>query len=212
MKNNLSILVWIIVLYYVLKYLVPLGDYVIYPFTLVVTVLHEFWHAFFALITWWAVKWIHIETNGSWYAITAWWIRSLVLMWGYIGSAIFWNILLYIWFKKPKIADTITYILALLFLFIAIFWFHDILTSLILFVFAISLYFIAKKTDYDSLLLQLIWVFSILYIIEDFNVGPSSDLSKFSTFLPTSVWMIIWLLIVLAITGYNLKLIFKNEK
>lgn len=32
-----------------------------------VTVLHEFGHVFFALITWWAVKWIHIETNGSWY-------------------------------------------------------------------------------------------------------------------------------------------------
>lgn len=67
MKNNLSILIWIVVLYYVLKYLLPFGEYVIYPFTLVVTVLHEFGHAFFALISWWTVKWIHIETNGSWY-------------------------------------------------------------------------------------------------------------------------------------------------
>ncbi len=210
MKNNLSILIWIVVLYYVLKYFVPFGHYVIYPFTLIVTVLHEFGHAFFALITWWSVSSINIDANTAWYTVTSWWIRSLVLMWWYIWSAIFWNILLYIWFKNKKLADSILYLLAWLFVFIGIIWFHDILTSLMLFVFAVCFYFLAKKTDYDSLVLQLLWVFSILYIIEDFNVGPSSDLSKFSHILPQSVWMIIWLLIVLVITGYNLKLIFKK--
>jgi hypothetical protein len=58
--------------------------------------------------------------------------------------------------------------------------------------------------------LQFLGISSIIYIIEDFNVWPSSDLAKFSTFLPASVWMIIWLLIVLVITGYNLKLILKK--
>lgn len=209
-KNNVYILIFFILLYFSLRYFIPFWNYIIYPFTLIVTFLHEFWHSFFAIITWWGVKWVQINWDGSGYAITYWWIRSFVLMWWYIGSAIFWNLLLYIWFKKPKLAQNIIYFLSFLMLFVSIFWFNSISSSLILIIFSISLFYLAKKTKYDSLFLQLLWIFSILYIIQDFYVWPSSDLAKFSHILPTSVWMIIWLLIVLVITWYNLKIIFKK--
>lgn len=209
-KNNLYIFIFFILLYFGLKYFIPFWNYIIYPFTLIVTFLHEFWHSFFAIITWWGVKWVQINWDGSGYAITYWWIRSFVLMWWYIGSAIFWNLLLYIWFKKTKLAQNIIYFLSFLMLFVSIFWFNSISSSLILILFSISLFYLAKKTKYDSLFLQLLWIFSILYIIQDFYVWPSSDLAKFSHILPTSVWMIIWLLIVLVITWYNLKIILKK--
>jgi len=210
MKNKIWVLVWLVIIYLLLKHVIPFGNIVVYPINLLVTFLHEFWHAFFCFITWWNIKWIQINSDGSWYTITAWWIRSFVEMWWYIWSAIFWNILLYIWFKKEKLSQNIIYFLSVVMIFVAIFLYNSILSSLILFILAWWLFFLSKKTNYDSLVLQFLWVSSIIYIIEDFNVWPSSDLAKFSWILPVSVWMIIWLLIVLVITGYNLKLIFKK--
>ena len=214
MRNSLLVLVWLVVLYFLLKYYIPFGNYVLYPINLIVTFLHEFGHAFFALITWWEVLWIKINPDGSGYTITSWWIQSLVLMWGYIWSAIFWNLLIYIWFKKPKLSENVILFFSLLMILVAIFWYQSLLTSIILILLAIWLYFISKKTNYDALVLQAVWVFSILYIIQDFNVWPSSDLAKFSFIFPSWAWMWIWLMIVLGITGYNLKLILtdKNEK
>ena len=222
MKNKIIILIALVIIYLLLKHFIPYWDKIVYPVNLIVTFLHEFGHSFFALITGWSVNSVQINSNWSWFATTSWWIRNLVLMWGYIGSAIFWNILLYIWFKsKPtpspslvrrgiNISEMIIYFLAGLMILVAIFWFSSIISSIILFLLAFGLFALAKYTDYDSFILQFLWISSIIYIIEDFNVWPSSDLANFSTFLPSSVWMIIWLLIVLAITGYNLKLIFKK--
>jgi len=210
MKNKIWILIILIIIYILLKHVIPYWDKIVYPISLLVTFLHEFWHAFFAFITWWKVLWIHINSNGSWYTITSWWIRSLIEMWWYIWSAIFWNILLYIWFKKENISQYIIYSLSFLMIFVAIVLYNSIFSSLILITLAILLFFISKKTSYDSLILQFLWVSTIIYIIEDFNVWPSSDLAHFSWILPVSIWMIIWLLIVLSITWYNLKLIFKK--
>jgi len=203
-------LIWLIIVYFLLKYLIPFGNYILYPINLIVTFLHEFWHAFFALITWWKVVWITINPDGSGFTKSAWWIRSLVLMWGYIWSAIFWNLLLYLAFKKKSLVETVIYFFVWLMLFVAVFWFQNMITSIILFLLAGILYILTKKTDYDAMILKVIWVFSILYIIQDFSVWPSSDLAKFSTILPTWVWMWIWLGIVVFITWYNLKLIYKK--
>jgi hypothetical protein len=214
-KNNIKfnkffILSWMVLIYVFLKHFIPYWDMLVYPINLLVTFLHEFGHSFFALITGWSVSWVQINSNGSWFAITSWWIRSFVLMGWYIWSAIFWNILLYLWSKKSKFSEWILYFLAALMIFVWIFWFNSIFSTIILFLLAWGLYFLAKHTSYDSLILQFLGISSIIYIIEDFNVWPSSDLSKFSTFIPTSVWMIIWLLIVIVITWYNLKLILKK--
>jgi len=210
MKNKITKLIILVIIYLLLKHYIPYWDKIVYPITLLVTFLHEFGHSFFALISWGSVKSVQINSNWSWYAITAWWIRNLVLMWWYIWSAIFWNILLYIWFKNKKLSEKIIYFLAWLMIFVAIFWFNSIFSSIILILLSGWLFALAKYTSYDSLILQFIGISSIIYIIEDFNIWPSSDLEKFSTFLPTSVWMIIWLILVIIITWYNLKLILKK--
>jgi hypothetical protein len=212
-KNKLLVLMLLIIIYFLLKYLVPYGNYIIYPITLLVTFLHEFWHSFFALISWWDVKSIQINSDWSWFATTAGGWRSLVLMWWYIWSAIFWNILLYIWFKKQKYSEKVIYFLAWLMIFTWIVWYNSILSSLILFIIAWVFIFLAKKSNYDSIILQFLWIATLLYIIEDFNIWPSSDLAKFSDIfiiIPQSVWMYLWLIIVIIITGLNLKYILKK--
>jgi len=217
MKNKIPVLITLVIIYFLLKNFIPYWNYIVYPINILVTFLHEFWHAFFALITGWSVKWIEINSDWSWFAITAWWIRDIVVAGWYIWSAIFWNILLYVWFKNTTSSSmgnnhpqNIIYFLAGLIVFVAIFWFNSIFSSLILFSLAWMLFALAKYTKYDILILQFLWVSSIIYILQDFSVWPSSDLEKFSGFLPVSVWMIIWLILVIAITWYNLKLIFKK--
>ena len=210
MKNKITILIVLVIIYFLLKNVIPYWNYIVYPINILVTFLHEFWHAFFALVTGWEVKWIEINSDGSWFAITAWWIRDFVVAGWYIWSAIFWNILLYIWFKKEKISQNIIYFLSILMIFVAIFWFNSIFSSLILFSLSWLLFALAKYRKYDSLILQFLGVSSIIYILQDFSVWPSSDLEKFSGILPVSVWMIIWLILVIVITWYNLRLIFKK--
>ena len=128
----------------------------------------------------------------------------------YLGSALFGNILLYIWIKKQKYSEKILYFLSLLMVFVSIFWFNWIISSFIIIILALGIFILAKYSKYDSLILQFLGVSSILFIIEDFNVWPSSDLEKFSWILSVSVWMIVWLVIVILISLYNLRFILKK--
>ena len=209
-KNKIAVLLILIIIYFLLKYYIPYWWYIIYPINLLVTFLHEFWHAFFALITWWSVLWLVVNSDWSWVTTTSWGVRDLVVSWWYLGSALFGNILLYIWIKKQKYSEKILYFLSLLMVFVSIFWFNWIASSLIILALASWIFILARYSKYDSLILQFLGVSSILFIIEDFNVWPSSDLAHFSGILPVSVWMVVWLIIVVLISLYNLKLILKK--
>lgn len=210
MKNKtFSVLISLTIIYFLLKYIIPFGEYVIYPINLLVTFMHEFWHAFFALLTGWYVLELQVNSDGSWLATTSGWWRSFILMWWYIWSAIFGNILLRIWLlDTSRLSEKILYIFAILLVWVWIFWFSSILSFIILIILAIILVVLARYTSYDKIILQFLWVTSILFIIEDFNVWPTSDLSKFSeifVIIPQSVWMIIWLIFVLIITYVNIR-------
>ena len=56
---------------------------------------------------------------------------------------------------------------------------------------------------------------TLLYIIQDFNVGPRSDLEKYAellVFIPVNVWMYIWLGIVIVLTSLNIYAIIKISR
>lgn len=205
----------LIAIYFLLKYMVPFGGYIIYPINLLVTFMHEFWHAFFAFITGWHVHEVQVNSDGSWLATTSGGWRSFVLMGGYIWSALFWNLLLRIWLQdKGNLSEKVLYAVSGLLIFVWLLWFSSILSFVILLSLAGLLIVLARYTFYDTVILQFLWVASILFIIEDFNVWPSSDLSKFSEIfiiIPQSIWMIIWLIIVLVISWLNIKsILFKK--
>jgi len=70
------------------------------------------------------------------------------------------------------------------------------------------------ETKYGREILMLLGLASIIYIIQDFNVGPSSDLAAMERelkFIPAKVWMYIWLAIVIAILALNLKMLFSAK-
>lgn len=192
-----------------------IGRKIMYPIRLLVTFLHEFGHAFGALITGGDVLNLQVNPDGSGYTTTAGGNRAIVLLGGYIGSAIFGNILLYIGTKKENAASFTLYILATIMLISAVFWFNSLFTTGLLAVFALVLYLIASKTSFSSDILMFLGLTSILYIIQDFNVGPRSDLNKYAelfVFPPAEVWMYIWLIIAVVLTLFNARMIFRWDK
>jgi len=52
---------------------------------------------------------------------------------------------------------------------------------------------------------------SVLYIIQDFNVGPKSDLKAYEEvmiFIPAQIWMYIWLAVAVLLFAFNIRLLF----
>ena len=135
-------------------------------------------------------------------------------MGGYIGSAIFGNLLFYIGVKKPQISKYTLYALALFMVFSGFFWFDTPFTTLFLLAFAAALLLITRYTNWSRWVLMFLGMASIIYIVQDFRVGPSSDLEAYANLfvvVPKVVWMYIWLGIVLLLSFFNLRKIFKSD-
>lgn len=187
------------------------GWRILYPIRLFVTFLHEFGHASGALITGGAVEHIEIHPNAGGLTSTFNGKPSVILMGGYIGSAIFGNLLFYIGARKEKwVKPTLVIVIAAM-LITGFIWYNTLFTTAVLCGFSALLFFVGFKTKFGREILMLLGLASVIYIIQDFNVGPSSDLAAMERemkFIPAKVWMYIWLGIVLALLALNLKMLF----
>ncbi len=215
MKNNTLVrIIVILVVYLGIKFFGgDIGRMILKPVNLFVTYLHEFGHALGALITGGSVESLQVNEDGSGVTYTRGGSKSVILMGGYIGSAIFGNLLFFIGARKPKIAQFTIYTLATTMAVSAVVWFTSMYTTTFLLVFALGLFFIASKTNLDRDILMFLGLASIIFIVQDFNVGPSSDLKAYAehlVFIPKTVWMYIWLGIVLILCFFNFKMIFKG--
>ncbi|MEZ4668066.1 MAG: M50 family metallopeptidase [Anaerolineae bacterium] len=75
---------------------VPQLDFILYPFRLFVTYVHEAGHGTAALITGGRFQGFEVMSNGAGQAITAGGTRWLILPAGYLGAALFGAVLFYI--------------------------------------------------------------------------------------------------------------------
>ncbi len=209
MRKKLFIILITALLYWVLVNYVPYGMYIILPVNLFVTFLHELGHSIFAVLTGGSVYEVMIQPNGAGYAVTAGGYAPLVLMGGYIGSALFGNLLLHIGLKKPKYAVFSMYVMVFVFVASAVIWYSSIFTSLLLILFSAVAIWVSKKSKATiANFLIVTGTASIVFIFNDYNVGPSSDIAKFSKIipvLPQYIWSILWLAIVIYITWKNLR-------
>lgn len=216
MNNPILIRVVVsLVLYFFLYYFGgSFGEMVLYPVTRLVTFLHEFGHALGALITGGSVVGIQINPDGSGYTKTLGGSPSVILMGGYIGSALLGNIIFYIGARMERFASFTIYVIAGMMLFSGIFWFESMYSTGFLIAFSIGLYLLVSYTNFAREILMFVGLAVILYIIQDFNVGPTSDLEKYAELfvvIPATVWMYIWLGIVILLFIGNMRLIFKSN-
>lgn len=190
-----------------------IGRRILYPIRLFVTFLHEFGHALGAVITGGWVEEVQINHDGSGWTRSANGNRPITIMGGYLGSAIFGNILFYVgarlrWMVKPMLA-----ILIIAMLVTAFYWFNSLFTTSVLVGFSLVLGFIALKTEFGREVLMFLGLASVLFIIQDFNVGPRSDLKAYEevmVILPAQVWMYIWLGVAILMLYFNLRLLFRS--
>lgn len=192
-----------------------LGQLLLYPVTLLVTFLHEFGHALGSVLTGGGVTGLQINPDGSGYTTTVGGNRAVILMGGYLGSALLGNLLFFIGARYKHLTDRTLYVLAGAMAFASIVWFESLQSTIFLWVFAASLYFIASRTDWDQDVLMFLGFAAVLYIIQDFNVGPSSDLAMYEQtvgIFPAQIWMYVWLALAGLLFFFNLKNIFRSRR
>ena len=216
MKNSLLFrLLGVLAVYIGLKYYGgDVGAKILYPVNLLVTFMHELGHALGALLTGGKVVSVEIASDGSGKTYTAGGLRGVVLMGGYIGSALFGNILFYIGARWQKLAGTAIFVLCSSMIFTAFYWHSTVFSTLFLVAFAVGLYLISWFTNLDREILMFLGLASIIYIIQDFRVGPSSDLEQYAklmVIIPRTVWMYIWLGVALLLCFFNLRLVFFSK-
>ena len=199
------------IVYFLLRFMGgSLGEKALYPITLLVTFLHEFGHAVGAAITGGQVRGIQINIDGSGVTTSVGGNAAVTLMGGYIGSAIFGNLLFYIGAKLERFHRVTLIFLGFIMIFTGTFLYQSWQTTLMLVIFAVILYFIARHAEWPGWALMFFGVASTLYIIQDFNFGPSSDLMQFEQtvgIFPATVWKYIWLIAVILIFIFNIRLI-----
>ncbi len=116
--------------------------------------------------------------------------------------------------STEKMASVALKILAGFMLISSLFWFDNLFTTGLLIVFGVSM-FVLSKTKLSPFIMSFLGVACVVYIIQDFNVGPTSDLQAYESevgLFPAGVWMYIWLIIVIGITGINLLSLLKFKK
>lgn len=172
------------------------GAMLLYPVTIFVTFLHEFGHALGAILTGGTVEGVQINSDGSGYTKTRGGSPGIILMGGYLGSAILGNILFRIGARHHRLSQGTLTAVAIFMALSGFFWFESFESTAILWLFAASLAYIALKTTHDQDVLMFLGLAAVLYIIQDFNVGPSSDLKRYGEVVgifPEQIWMYIWL-------------------
>ena len=217
MSNNLFVrFLGVLAIYLGLTFLGgEIGRMILNPIHLLVTFLHELGHALGALLTGGDVLALQVNADGSGVTTTRGGNLGIILMGGYLGSAILGNILFYIGANGGKIAKATLFVLMGLMIFASIMWFVSFWTTGFLLAFAAVLYFLTTKTDLHQEILMFLGLSTIIYIIQDFNVGPSSDLKKYAellVFIPANVWMYIWLAIAVLLTSLNIYAILKISR
>lgn len=215
MKNNTLLRILVVLgLYLGINYFG--GEYgrkILYPITLLVTFLHELGHALGALVTGGQVVSVQINSDGSGLTMTKGGFRSVILMGGYIGSAMLGNLLFYIGTRKKLTAQIGLNALSVIMIIVGIIWFDGLFTTGLLMVFALLLFFIAHKTSLGKEVMMFLGLACLFHIVQDFRVGPGSDLEMYAEIfvvIPKVAWMYIWLAVVVILCYFNVKSILKS--
>lgn len=203
-----------VAIYFGLKYYGgDVGRKLMFGISRLVTFLHEFGHAIGALITGGEVLAVQINEDGSGHTVTRGGSVSIILLGGYIGSAIFGNLLLWIGAKKESWAPAALMTVGTIMIAVGIVWYNSAFTTGLLFLFGIALILFGYKGFWRRELTMFLGLVCLLYIIEDFNVGPRSDLEKYAeifVIIPSVMWMYLWLFVVIILSFFNLRLILRE--
>ena len=175
--------------------------------SLLVTFLHELGHALAAIASGGSVTSLQVNLDGSGLCTTSGGNRALIASGGYLGSIIFGNLMLFIGIRHKYLSRILAGGLAVGMVLVSLIWFSTLESfAFTAIVGAILLVLFIKVKHSGRLFLILSGAYSVLYIIRDYQIGPSSDLQSFSSImgLTSLIWMYVWLGMALLVTGFTL--------
>ncbi len=196
---------------------IPALGFILYPFRLFVTFVHESGHAVAALLTGGKVGGMTVYATGAGVTLTAGGSRLLILPAGYLGAALFGAVVFYLTNTVP-FPKTISLILAVLLAGITLLytsvlstaWLVGLGSALIL----LALWRFADRSvnllilDILAILTGLNAVLDLVGLISFSNATIGSvrnDAAAFSAeitpIIPSVVWAIVWALIAIIMLG-----------
>jgi len=145
--TNKSMVMWIfsaVILYIILSF-IPIVHYVIYPFKLFSTFVHESCHGLASIFTGGSWHKFLIGSDGSGLAYTSGGLRMFIIPAGYIGTALIGGILLLL-SSKPGRANAILIVIAIIISAITIIFARNTAAIILGIGFALVIILIAIKT------------------------------------------------------------------
>jgi hypothetical protein len=194
---------------------VPLLDFLLYPFRLFVTFIHEAGHSLMAEFTGGRVIEFTVFGNGTGVATTQGGNRLLILPAGYLGAAFFGAALFYLVNAVPfprKISlaiGTLMIVIALFFRATGIALVVGAFTGLGLVVMGVrgSITLNILVLDLLSILTGLNAVLDLLFLVQNGHAGLSdlkNDAAAFAALtpgVPTAIWALIWAILAILALG-----------
>ncbi len=204
---------------------IPQLDFILYPFRLFVTYVHEAGHGLAALITGGRFLGFEVYGNGAGQAITSGGWRALILPAGYLGAALFGAVLFYIVNTVPY-PRTISRILGVLLIGFAVLFSRFIsaqfVVSIAPFVGVISglaLFLLGARANRDAnilvlnvlaMLTALNAVMDLVQLVQYSDIGIGqvrNDAAAFSAeitpLIPAAIWALLWALAAVLMLGVS---------
>ena len=193
---------------------IPQLDFILYPFRLFVTFIHEAGHSLMAEFTGGRVIEFTVFGNGAGVATTQGGNRLLILPAGYLGAAFFGAVLFYLTNTVP-FPRKIALVVGTLMIVIALF-FRATGIALVIGAFSgLALVFVGLRggivlnifvLNLLSILTGLNAVFDLLFLVQNGHAdlgGVQNDASAFAalTPVPTAIWALIWALLAVFMLG-----------
>lgn len=157
---------------------------------------------------------LQVNPDGSGLTTTSGGFQPLILCGGYLGSVLFGNIMLYMGIRHKHFSRILAAGLAILMVIVSLIWFSTLTSFLFTAIAGCALLFLFVKFSWSGRAFMIVTgIYSVLYIIHDYNIGPSSDLQAFASVagLTPTIWMYTWLGVAVILTGITMLLTLKTK-
>ena len=197
--------------------------YVLYPFKLFVTVIHEFCHALAARLTGGNVALISIAADESGLTASLGGFRPLVVMAGYVGTAIFGGLLIWLG-RNPSAARSVLQSIGTVVVALALFYGAGWFSLFWMFAIGAGILVVSKKASelhchmFLLMLAVMTGLEAVLSIQDLFIVSTFADAKSDAhsmeglTGIPAPVWSIVWGIFAVAILLFSLWYSYKPER
>lgn len=205
---------------------VPQLDFILYPFRLFVTFVHEAGHGLAALLTGGQFHGFEVYSSGAGQALTSGGSRAIILPAGYLGAAFFGAVLFYLVNRLPypraiaRVLGVVVIVFSLLFSRFISAAFVVSLAPVVGLMSGLVLFLVGSRAgrDVNILVLNLLAVLTalnavldLLYLIQNTSVmlgalrnDAAAFSAEFTPGLPPAMWAIIWAMIVVLMLGVSI--------